>query len=333
MRRVVRLSGVAFLCAWLVLLNPANAEQAVFAKVEGETVLMTELGSLVNTTLRQRFYHGRLDGERIDDVRHEVAGQLVDQVLLRREALRRGIEIDDETVELRAEAALSRFQVEGLTAAQRKHLVDMLRKQEREKLLLEELRSVVAGEAKPDEEDVAVYYRDNLDRFTTPQQLHLSVILLKVAPSSAVSVWQAAKDEAERLRQRLGKGSEFAELARLHSGDASAEVGGDLGFVHQGMLSPEAERAVVALEVGGVSEPVALLQGVALFKLKGVKEAVVNPLEQVGDRAKGLLLRQMVEQKWRDLLESLRKKATIEIYDGDIVMTKMWANETVLDGR
>ena len=266
-------------------------------------------------------------------MRHEVAGRLVDQVLLRREALRRGIEIDDETVELRAEAALSRFQVEGLTAAQRKHLVDMLRKQEREVLLLEELRSVVAGEAKPDEEDVAVYYRDNLDRFTTPQQLHLSVILLKVAPSSAVSVWQAAKDEAERLRRRLGKGSGFAELARLHSGDASAEAGGDLGFVHQGMLSPEAERAVVTLEVGGVSEPVALLQGVALFKLKGVKEAVVNPLEQVDDRAKGLLLRQMVEQKWRDLLESLRKKATIEIYDGDIVMTKMWANETVLDGR
>ncbi len=333
MRIVVRLLGMAFLCAWLALLNLANAEEALFARVGGEIIPKAEFDTAVNVAQRQRFYHGRMNSERIERLRHEVAGQLIDQVLLRREALARKIKIDDETLDRQVKKALRLFRVDDLSAAQRKHLMETLRDQERETLLIEELKSAVAAEAVPDWQDVEIYYKNNLDKFTTPAQKHLSVILLMVAPSSAVSVWQAAKDEAQKLRLRLDKGAAFAELARLHSGDASAEAGGDLGFVHQGMLSPDAERAVSGLEIGGVSEPVALLQGVALFKLEGVKEAVVNSFAHVRERAKGLLQRQMVEQKWRKLLGSLREKTPIEMYDGGITMTKMWAHESAEDGR
>src|SRR5690606_29124228 len=120
-------------------------------------------------------------------------------------------------------------------------------------------------------------------------------------------------EEAQRLEARLAAGASFAELAQLHSADPSAERGGDLGYVHRGMLSREAQEVVDGMSAGEISPPVRLLQGIALFRLEERIAPALNPFAQVEDRARELLLRELREQAWKDALDRLRSETPVEL--------------------
>lgn len=321
------LDGFAvLLLALLSTVVNADSTDTLFAKVAGEVIARAEYDVAVNVAVRQRFYHGRIDDARINELRHQVAGELIDRVLLRQEALRRGIKVDESAVDKQVGHELGRHRLKELPEERRRHLEKMLRQQAREQLLQQALERQVKAVAEPPESDVRIYYANHLDKFTTPPQLRLALILLKVAPSAPVESWKAAQQEAQRLQRKLAAGGDFAELARLHSGDASADRGGDLGFVHQGMLAVEAQAAVDPLRVGEVAAPVNLLQGVALFKLLERQPEVVNPFERVSARAGGLLQRELSEQAWEGMLRTLRSRAQFEIYDKEITTKMIWAD-------
>ena len=321
-RRLCCALGMALLC---VTANAASSD-GLFAKVAGEEITRAEYETAVSVATRQRFYHGRIDGERLKTLRNQVAGELIDRVLLRQEVMRRGLKVDAAAVDKRVAHDLGRYRLDGLSQEQRQHLEKMLRAQVEEQLQREMLEQQVKALPEPSEVDVRSYYKAHIDKFTTPPQLRLSLILLKVEPSSPAASWKAAQDEALRLKRKLEAGADFGDEARLHSGDASAERGGDLGFVHQGMLAEDAQKAVDALKVGEVSPPVSLLQGIALFKLLERKPEVMNPFDKVQARAKGLLQRELSEVAWGHLLQTLRSKAQFEIYDKDITITTIWAD-------
>jgi peptidyl-prolyl cis-trans isomerase SurA len=65
-----------------------------------------------------------------------------------------------------------------------------------------------------------------------------------------------ARRRLESLKERLDNKADFAELARLHSEDASGAKGGDLGWISPGDTVPEFERAMNALAPGDLSAPV-----------------------------------------------------------------------------
>jgi parvulin-like peptidyl-prolyl isomerase len=325
--KVVWLNGFVALCSVLLCtVVGAESTDGLFARVAGETISRAEYETAVNVAVRQHFYHGRVDDGRLGALRHQVAGELIDRVLLRQEAVRRGIKVDAAAVEKEAAHEAGRYRLESLPQERRRHMDEMLRRQAQERLLLQALEQKVKALPELSEADARTYYSAHLDKFTTPPQLRLALILLKVEPSAPVESWKAAQQEAQRLQRKLAAGADFAGLAQLHSGDASAERGGDLGFVHQGMLAAEAQQAVDALKVGEVTSPVTLLQGVALFKLLERQSEIVNPFERVNVRAKGLLQRERSEQAWGGLLQALRNKAQVEIFDKEITTTMIWAD-------
>jgi hypothetical protein len=57
-----------------------------------------------------------------------------------------------------------------------------------------------------------------------------------------------------------------------------------------------------------VSDPVALLEGVAVFRLEDRKLGQLNPLAAVRQRATDLLKRDQSEHAWADLLARLRRE-------------------------
>ena len=293
-------------------LQAATKGETVFAEVNGQEIGWAEFNSAVHMAARQRFFHRGAAEGKLDALRVEVARGMIDRILLLEEARRRGISVDSAALDKGYDQALARFRGVQLSAENRLEL----RHQVEDRLLLGALEQEVKSVPDPTDAEVRSFYERHLDKFTTPAQGRVSVILLNVAPSSSTEVWQAAHDEAAKLYAKLQNGADFAELASIHSADSSADRGGDLGFVHRGMLSAQAQEIVDGLDIGEVSEPVALLQGVALFRLTERKPAEVNPFERVAQRAASLLKRERSEKAWEDLVQALRAKAKIVVHEG-----------------
>lgn len=281
----------------------------IFATVGGVAIPVEELEANFHAGVRQRFYHGSVPGEQLAEFRREVAGEIIDRVLLLQEGERREIEPDMDWVDGQLRALSERIAASPDPRAARA----VVREQLLGDSVIGQIKAQVEDIPEPSERQVRDWYEAHPDKFTTPERTRVSLILLKVEPWAGGDVWEAAYHEAQRIIERVRNGDDFAELARLHSADDSAKRGGDLGYVHQGMLAPEAQQVVDTLADGEVSEPVQLLQGFAVFRLAARAAPRLNDFEQVAERARGLLHRELQEQARERLLEHLRADTKIEI--------------------
>ncbi len=281
----------------------------IFATVGGVVVPVEEFEANFHAGVRQRFYHGSVPKEQLAAFRREVADEIIDRILLLQEGERRGLEPDGDWVDGELQAWAGRI----AGSANPEQARAIVREQLLGDSVIMQLKAQVEAIPEISEEQLRAWYRANPDKFTTPERLRVSLILLKVEPWAGGPAWQAAHDEAERILARLRDGEDFAALARLHSADGSAEEGGDLGYLHQGMLAPEAQTVIDGLAPGELSGPVQLLQGFAVFRLEERVAPRLNDFGQVAERARGLLERELQEQARERLLDDLRKGTTIEI--------------------
>ena len=159
----------------------------------------------------------------------------------------------------------------------------------------------------PADADVEDYYRRHAEKFTEPERIRVSLVLLKIDPSSPRATWEAAKAEAGTLVESLRGGGDFAALARTRSGDPSAAKGGDLGYLHRGMLPDDAQKALDGAEPGAIAGPVVLLEGVAVFRLDERRQARLQSYDASKTRARELLQRERAELAWTGLIAQLRR--------------------------
>lgn len=311
--------GIAAAGAAVLMLLPAAPSLAqaapggeVFAVVGAKTITLPEYQSALSSGMRQKYYHAKPPEGELARFQREVGDQLVNQVLLLDEAVRRGVEPDRARIDETIAGYERRYQDSEQWKANRERLLPGLRERLERQSRLERLEQAVRAIAAPEEAAVRAYYDAHPALFTEPEQVRLALILLKVDPASPRAVWEKAGEEAERIHERLKKGADFAELARLHSSDPSAAKGGDLGFVHRGVLPEAIQRQVIdTLKPGVPSEPVVLLEGVAIVRLDGRRAATRRSFEDVRVRAAELWVREQGEEAWRKLIAELRARTRI----------------------
>jgi peptidyl-prolyl cis-trans isomerase SurA len=80
---------------------------------------------------------------------------------------------------------------------------------------------------------------------------------------------EQVKQVAQNLVDQIKKGSSFPAVARQFSQGTGAAQGGDIGWVEQGELAPELNRALAASVTGAVSDPIRTSNG---FHILGVRE-------------------------------------------------------------
>ncbi len=153
-----------------------------------------------------------------------------------------------------------------------------------------------------DERTLRDRYEEQRARFVEPEQRLASHILIQVPANADAATEQRARDRAADLARQAREGADFAELAREHSDDiGSRNDGGDIGWIEQGLLDADFERALYALEIGGVSEPVRTSDGWHVILLRDVREGEVQEFAEVRDTLE------------RELLESERERAFSEL--------------------
>jgi hypothetical protein len=287
--------------------NRPELPEGVFANVAGELITQEQYHAFYAQRMRQRFYHGKIPEAELDAFEQEVRQQLIDRALLRQEALKRKLIVDEAGIKrVIDEWRLARGDVSD-------ELVKIERQKRYDQALIDMLRNKVESEIPaPSEDALVVYYEANKNKFTRPEQLKLSLILLKVAPYAESSVWLAAYDKAQGLLSRLIAGDSFSVMAREYSEHESAAEGGDLGFVHAGMLSSEVQAIVNGLSPGEmVDKPIVLLQGMALLRLEQRRDPVLIDYEHAKPRVAALLLKERQLQAWNDLLAGLRDGSSV----------------------
>jgi len=293
----------------------APAEPDYIAIVNGQKISMREYVSALRRGIRERFYHGKVEEDEAKKFRKEVADELVERALLIQEAKHRNLKPDMDEVEASVEAFDARFQADPEWSGARDKVLPVIREKLSGDSLVKVLKAVVKTVKVPVEDELKKYYSEHAELFTTPARDRISLILLKVDPVSPSDVWKQASDEARSIVERMNAGTDFAELARIHSSDKSAENGGDMGFMHKGMLGENAQKVLDIMEPGEISAPVILLEGVAIFRLDERTMPELNSFEEVKDRAQKLYQREMADEAWKALLQQLQAKAVVEIND------------------
>ena len=320
--------GLIFLASLLVLLLPlpgvaaavegvttASEQEKLFALVGNRPITEQEYDDTLKRAYRQRFYHGKPPEGEVDKLREEVASEMITRQLLLQESRRLDMSPDMPAVQAQLDEYDQRYASSIHWQQQREKMLDSLKQRLQEDDLLRQIETKQRRIAPPNREQLMAYYENNPGKFTEPAQHRIALILLKVDPSSPKSVWDAATDEAAGLVAQLKEGADFAELARLHSSEASAGNGGDMGYLHAGMLSPSAEQIINELPVGSISDPVRLLEGIAIFRVDDRKQSQLREYEDVSKRARELWLREQSDLAWDRLKEQLREKTPVKIYN------------------
>ena len=182
-------------------------------------------------------------------------------------------------------------------------------------LFVDTLKSMQAGQTSPLFKSsngfhiLKLYDKRGLDATLNVTQTRARHILIKTNELTSES---DARTRLLQLKERIDNGVKFEELARLHSEDASASKGGDLGWVTPGDTVPDFEQAMDALKPGEVSAPIQSPFGWHLIQVLERRN------QDVTQERQKLLARQAIrerksEEAFEDWVRQIRDSAYVEL--------------------
>jgi len=265
----------------------------IVAIVDEEAILQSDLERETELYRLERQYAGEsVDGEPAA-IRREMLDRLIESKLIIAAAKQADMSVDQEAIAGSVDQKIQQF-VEhfgslealereltrsGMTLADyRARMAAQLRDQQY-------LRLVVGKFIRPDvevlENEVREYYLAHLDEMPSePDSLTIADILIAVQPSREVR--QRVQEKVARIQSSLAGGMSFAEAARTYSEDAGASRGGVVGVVgRDDLFDAGLTRAVFALAVSQVSEPVVSTRGVHIVRVDAVQDDGRRAISQI----------------------------------------------------
>jgi peptidylprolyl isomerase len=167
----------------------------------------------------------------------------------------------------------------------------------------------------PGEQELSAAYNANQAEFALPRQFRVAQIFVAVPKD-------AAKADAERLRKKAddiakraqSKDADFARLAQANSDHkASAEQGGDLGWMAERDMIPEMRTLIPTLAKGEVGKPVHTEQGWHIIKLLDLKPASVRPLAEVRVQLAAAMRQRLAQENEKRYLDKMAEQTPVAV--------------------
>lgn len=148
--------------------------------------------------------------------------------------------------------------------------------------------------------DAQRYYDANKPQMVSPEQRTISNIVV------------ASQEQAQRIAQQAGAGSDFAALAKQYSIDGSTkDTGGALGTVQAAQLDAGFAKVAFGAAKGAQFGPVQTPQGWNVGQVTDVHPAVPLSIEQVRDAVKTKVDNDAKLKSWQDYLAGQIKAAGV----------------------
>ena len=143
------------------------------------------------------------------------------------------------------------------------------------------------------------------------QETNVRHILIK---TDAIKSDETVRKELLDLKKQIDSGVNFEQLAEKYSQDPGSSVkGGNLGWVKPGELVPPFEKAMNALAVDQISEPVKSEYGWHLIQVMGRRDKD-DTQEYKQMQVKRMLFESKMNEKTQDWIRRMRQSTYIKIY-------------------
>jgi len=266
------------------------------------------------------------DPEGFDTYRREVLDYLVTLEIVTQKAAEAGVEvteaeIDEQLAKLKEPYGGDEAKFEQAIAQQNLSLEE-LRENLRQQGLITKMIEEVNKDIEVSDEEVAAFYEEQKQELSVDETRRVSHILF--SPENAEddeaevteADWQAALEEAQRVRQQIVDGAAFAELAKQLSDDpGSKDDGGDVGVIERGALLPEFEDAVFSLPEGELSEPVRTPYGYHLIRVEEIIPEHVPTLEEAREGLRAQIAGEEGRALWEEWLENAKEELAVSVQE------------------
>jgi len=155
------------------------------------------------------------------------------------------------------------------------------------------------------EADIRRAYDDNIDQYSTPEQIRASHILLKTEGKDDATV----KAKIDDILKQAKAGADFGELAKKYSeDDSNAKNGGDLDYFGRGKMVPEFDAVAFTLQPGQISDVVKTQFGYHIIKLTDKKTGTTRPFAELRQQLADQLAYERAQTQAAELSASLEKQ-------------------------
>lgn len=290
---------------------------AIVLSDEGSDTLTTErFQTQIERFLSQSMPTG-IDEEQFELLRRSVVEDFVMRYVLAEEAEARGITVDSAEVSTQLEGIRARFPDEETfeaIMAQQGMTIDSLRSALTAELKMRQLQQQIAESAPaPTADELAAFQEEQAQEVSAQHILFMTQQADEATRDSLRQVAEAVLDSAQ-------SGVDFAELARRHSDDGSAETGGELGFFGRGMMVPPFEEAAFAIADSGdvYPEVVETRFGYHIIRKTGSRAAA--PIDSA--QAQAMLTRRRQQETLQEGFDELRQNVVVRL-NPDIVQADL----------
>lgn len=186
----------------------------------------------------------------------------------------------------------------------------------------------IKGKVEVTDTMVKKFYEDRKESFKRPESFRARHIFVAYVPYEIVEktpqeeLQKIAGDYRAKARQKIDEvyakvkaGESFEELAKQYSEDkGSADQGGDLDFMYQGVFDPAFDKVVRDLKPGGTSGIVETEFGYHIIRLIETKPSEYAPFEEVEESIQKHLFMTEAQNLVARYIDTLKKKSEIIVY-------------------
>jgi peptidyl-prolyl cis-trans isomerase SurA len=287
--------------------SPREVIDRIVAVVNGEIITLYEVDERAKPLISRA---GGTDQERsrlLEQARPRVLDSLIDDMLIKQEAQRLGVSVSDMEVQnqtrqlkdknnLSEEQFINSLLLQGMTRADYEKML-------KEDILKQKiLGAMVRRKVVVTEQEIQEYYTAHQSEFSRGKKVRLKLIIL---PQGL---------DAEALREQIISGKiTFEEAAGKYSIGPGSEQGGALGEVEWKDISDQWRGILEGMKPGELSTPFPFDQNTVILQLDAKQSGDKAELEEVRAEISERLYRPKLEERFKEYIQTLRKKAVLDI--------------------
>ncbi len=301
--------------------NPLTTDPStVMIRVNGEEITRGEIDEAMGLAMQQMA--GRVPPEQLQQMQAQMYNNLKEQLITKKlmdaAIAAANVEVSDEEVteamdKIRASVPQGQTLEAALAAAgtTMEELTENIKEQLKSRKFLE---SKLVGITDATEAEAKEFYDSNPDKFTKPETVSASHILIKFEDGDTDEIKAEKKAKLEKIRADIISGTNTFEEAAAQFSDCPSKVqGGSLGTFGKGQMVPEFEVAAFSQEKGEVGDIIETQFGYHIIKVSDHQEAGVVDFDEAKDQIISYLTGQKKQEAIAAYIKSLRDAATIEV--------------------